>query len=216
MKNLYYSFKNHKKEILIPDNVEIQKIPYKITSLQTNLLISGPLGETVVNLEKLDPTGAICFSLEKKANLALNAKNIKSLILSSRFKEKSFFKSICNIILNKITGVSSGFLITIRIVGVGYRAEIENSASMPFCSSKKSKQVLIFKVGFSHDLKYMIPSSIRVFLLEPTLICLYGIDKNQVTQIVAKIKQIKPPSVYKGKGIKLINEIVFLKQGKRK
>lgn len=94
-----------------------------------------------------------------------------------------------------------------RIVGVGYRAEIINN---------KTNQILCFKIGLSHNFQYDIPKSIRVFLVEPTLICLYGIDKNQVTQIAAKIRQIKPPSVYKGKGIRLINEVIVTKAGKRK
>jgi large subunit ribosomal protein L6 len=75
---------------------------------------------------------------------------------------------------------------------------------------------LRLKVGFSHDLVFQIPDSIRLFLIEPTLICLYGIDKNQVTQIASKIREIQPPSVYKGKGIAFSEEVVILKQGKRK
>jgi large subunit ribosomal protein L6 len=94
-----------------------------------------------------------------------------------------------------------------RIVGVGYRAEIIKN---------EINQILCFKIGLSHDFQYNIPKSVRVFLIEPTLICLYGVDKNQVTQIAAKIRQIKPPSVYKGKGIRLINEVIVMKPGKRK
>ena len=75
---------------------------------------------------------------------------------------------------------------------------------------------MTLKVGYSHDVKYKIPSSVCIFLIEPTLICLFGIDKNQVTQIAAEIRQIKPPSPYKGKGIRFVNETVFIKQGKQK
>lgn len=208
--------KIYKNEIFIPENVEIQK-------KQSNLRISGLLGSTILNLEKLDNMGVVSFNLNnnlpfskneissdpllnlaKKPQEVLHHKKQKNLILHSN--HKPFLKSISNIIKNKITGVSSGFLISIRIIGVGYRAEI----------IKKKKQVLLFKIGFSHDFEYVIPASIRVFLVEPTLICLYGVDKNQITQIAAKIREIKPPSVYKGKGIKLVNENVFLKPGKRK
>jgi large subunit ribosomal protein L6 len=75
---------------------------------------------------------------------------------------------------------------------------------------------LLLKLGYSHDLIYTIPSSIKVFLLDSTLICLFGLDKNQTTQIAAKIRNLRRPSAYKGKGIRLVNEKVLVKQGKKK
>lgn len=77
-------------------------------------------------------------------------------------------------------------------------------------------QTLFFKVGFSHDFKYICPSSVRVFTKQQTLICIYGIDRNQVSTIAAKIRMIKKPSVYKGKGIIFSDEKITLKHGKRK
>lgn len=119
---------------------------------------------------------------------------------------KSFFGCVSSIIQNKIYGVTRGFLIYIRIIGVGYRAQLQGIEN----------QILYLKVGFSHDIKFEVPKAVRAFLLEPTLICLYGIDKNQLTQIASKIKKIKIPSVYKGKGIRLVNEKIILKTGKKR
>ncbi len=183
-------FKSYKTEISIPNNVEIKK-------KQNNLIFYGPKGSTELNLKKLDIFG--------KSVLYFPKDNKKNLILSSNCK--SFFSCISHIIENKIMGVSSGFLLSMRIAGVGYRADIIKN---------KTNQILCLKIGFSHDLEYIIPLSIRVFLLEPTLICLYGLDKNQITQIAAKIKKFKIPSVYKKKGIFLIDEVIFTKQGKKK
>jgi large subunit ribosomal protein L6 len=185
-------FKSYKTKISIPDNVKIEK-------KQNNLFFYGPLGSTQLSLEKLDVLGIAGFQY------CSNNLIEKSFFLTSN--SKRFFACMSNIIQNKIIGVSSGFLISIRIIGVGYRAEIIKNPK---------NQILCFKIGFSHDLEYVVPSSVRVFLLEPALICLYGVDKNQVTQIAAKIRQIKPPSVYKGKGIRLLDEVVFTKPGKRK
>lgn len=78
------------------------------------------------------------------------------------------------------------------------------------------RQTLFFKIGFSHDFKYICPSSVRIFTKQQTLICIYGIDRNQVSTIAAKIRLIKKPSVYKGKGLIFLNEKITLKQGKRK
>lgn len=184
--------KNYKTKIIIPDNV-------KIIKKQNSLFFYGPLGSAELSLEKLDVLGVTALQY---CNDNFTKKNF---FLTSN--SKRFFVCISNIIQNKIIGVCSGFLIAMRIIGVGYRAEIIKNGK---------NQILCFKIGFSHDLEYVIPSSVRIFLLEPTVIYLYGVDKNQITQIAAKIRQIKPPSVYKGKGIRLLNESVFTKPGKRK
>lgn len=92
----------------------------------------------------------------------------------------------------KCKGVSGGFFKYLRITGIGYRTFLVGN-------------VLTLKLGFSHFYKVQIPKSVKVFLPEPTLICFYGVDKNQVTQIAAKVRLIKKPSPYKGKGLFLIN-----------
>ncbi len=186
--------KNYKINIDIPKHVKVEK-------KNKNLIISGTLGSTVINLLKYDILGKGCINFsEKKQNFVLCSNN------------KPFFKCVSKIIKEKIAGVSNGFLLSFRIIGVGYRIEIQKNRE----SIALQNTLLYFKIGFSHDFKYVIPLSVKIFLLEPTLICIYGVDKNQVTQVAAKIRQIKPPSVYKGKGIKLVNEIITLKQGKRK
>lgn len=179
------SYKNLKKNIQLPFNIEIKN--------KDNILnFSGPLGFSMIDLKKIDKEGVGAIGFCQKSH---------SLFISSH--SKSFFGCISKLIENKINGITRGFLISLRIIGIGYRVQLQN-------------QSLILKVGFSHDLKYELPLSVRAFLLEPTLICFYGIDKNQLTQTVAKIKKLKPPSPYKGKGLCFSNEVVSLKVGKRK
>lgn len=72
-----------------------------------------------------------------------------------------------SLLRNKIEGVTKGFLVYLRIQGIGYRATLKD-------------QTLQFKLGYSHDITYELPPAMRAFLPEPTLIGLYGIDKNQV------------------------------------
>ena len=226
--------KNYEIKINLPENVQIKK-------KKDTLFISGPLGFTELNLKKLDPNGIGAISLEKNdlpivavgENLVTNLtpkgqgyqpkvdyqvqhfknpSNSPSLLYFKKQKlffctnSKAFFGCVSTLIQNKIHGVTRGFLVYIRIIGVGYRAQLEGL----------EKQNLYLKLGFSHDIKFEVPQSIRAFLLEPTLICIYGIDKNQVTQTASKIKQIKLPSVYKGKGIRLADETIHLKAGKRR
>lgn len=180
----------YESKINIPNDVNVKKE-------NDFLIFSGPLGTSKINLFKLGQKGCAALSLTQETI------NIVTPIRSVKKKDQSFIKCLKSLIESKINGVRRGFLVYLRIVGIGYRASLEN-------------ETLILKVGFSHDVKYKIPSSVRVFLIEPTLICLFGIDKNQVTQIAAKIRQIKPPSPYKGKGIRLLQETITLKQGKQK
>ena len=77
-------------------------------------------------------------------------------------------------------------------------------------------QTLTLKLGYSHDIKYTLPESLRAFLPEPTLVGLYGIDKNQISQAAASIRRLRPPDAYKGKGIRYEGEKLKLKPGKRK
>ena len=195
--------------------------------------LEGPLGHTVLNFEKHDISGCFCISLDLKESTELKVTDItktknQSNNLIQKKKQnntniavKSFLeKTVGNVkIINrktkakksiisslyeqKLQGVSRGYFTYLRLFGVGYRVFLV-------------KDILTFKLGFSHFVKIQIPASIRVFLPEPTLICFYGLDKNQVTQIAAKVQQIKPPSPYKGKGIRVLDAQVKLKIGKKK
>lgn len=180
MKSPFYNY-----SFQIPENVTLEKKGHLLT-------FSGPLGHTSLNLMKIDPKGL--------GGLSFHFENKQLELISS---SKSFFGLCKKLIENKIKGVTRGFLIYLKIQGIGYRAHLQENK-------------LHLKLGFSHDIVYQLPSSIKIFLLDPTVICLFGLDKNQVTQIAAKIRQLRRPSVYKGKGIRFINEQVLLKQGKKK
>lgn len=200
----------------------------KINENTKSIELKGPLGSTILNYEKFDVFGNVCMALDSKEVSSLNIMNIsqpiKKKLTNKKTKNetlKSFIEQkpddsfstdhkiktkesiIPTLIKQKQQGVSRGYFTYLRLIGVGYRVFLV-------------KNQLTFKLGFSHFVKVTIPSSIRVFLPEPTLICFYGLDKNQVTQIAAKIKEIKPPSPYKGKGIRILDAQVRIKVGKKK
>ena len=177
-------------QISIPDGVKIEK-------KQQLLIFSGILGSTLLDLTKIDPMGL--------GGIKISEKEKKVFIFA---QSKPFFYSLKSLLHNKIRGVTVGFKISLRIVGVGYRAFLEKN--------EEEKHVLNFKLGYSHGLKYQVPDSIRAFLLEPTLILFFGIDKNQVSQVASKIRLFKVPERYKGKGIRFTTESVKISQGKRK
>lgn len=104
---------------------------------------------------------------------------------------------------NMVTGVSTGFSVTLEISGVGYRASIQGN-------------VLNLQLGYSHEIAYPIPSDVRIACERPTLITLSGPDRQRVGQVAAEIRAYRPPEPYKGKGIKYSTETVRRKEGKKK
>lgn len=108
-----------------------------------------------------------------------------------------------SLIANMVTGVTQGFERKLEIVGVGFRADAEGKA-------------LKLSLGFSHPVSFPLPEGIRVEIEKQTLITIKGIDKQQVGTIAAKLRAIKPPEPYKGKGIRYLGERIRKKVGKTK
>ncbi len=104
------------------------------------------------------------------------------------------------LIANMVKGVSEGWSKKLELVGTGYRAEA-------------SGRDLVLTVGFSHPVKIEAPEGIT-FTIEKTMITIEGIDKELVGKVAAKIRAVRPPEPYKGKGIKYIDEVVRRKPGK--
>jgi len=106
-------------------------------------------------------------------------------------------------ILNILDGVTKGFEKRLEINGVGYRASMQG----------KNLQLAL---GFSHDVLYPIPEGISIVVPKPTEIVVSGIDKQQVGQVAAEIREYRGPEPYKGKGVKYAGEKIVRKEGKKK
>jgi large subunit ribosomal protein L6 len=105
------------------------------------------------------------------------------------------------LLANMVTGVSDGFSKELEIQGVGYRAAL------------KGKDIELL-VGFSHPVVVTAPEGITFEVPEQTKIVVSGIDKEQVGQVAANIRKVRPPEPYKGKGIRYVGEYVRRKAGK--
>ncbi|MCF7810369.1 50S ribosomal protein L6 [bacterium] len=106
-----------------------------------------------------------------------------------------------SLVSNMVVGVSKGFTKELEIIGVGYRCELKGRA-------------LQLMVGFSHKVIFIPPDGISFNVTAPTKFAVNGIDKQVVGDISAKIRSIRPPEPYKGKGIKYADEHVRRKAGK--
>ena len=105
------------------------------------------------------------------------------------------------LLANMVEGVSEGFKKELEVKGVGYRATLKG----------KSMEL---QVGFSHTVTIEAPSDITFEVPEPTRIIVSGIDKEQVGQVAADIRKVRPPEPYKGRGIRYVGEYVRRKAGK--
>lgn len=106
------------------------------------------------------------------------------------------------LIANMVTGVTAGFEKRLEIVGVGYRAGVKG----------KDLELL---VGYSHPVVIEPPEHVEFETPQPTVVLVRGIDKQVVGEMAAKVRSIRPPEPYKGKGIRYAGEYVQRKVGKR-
>ncbi len=106
-------------------------------------------------------------------------------------------------IANMVAGVSKGFERKLQLVGVGYRAQAQGD-------------VLNLSLGFSHPVAHKMPAGIKVECPTQTEILVKGSDKQQVGQVAAEIRGYRKPEPYKGKGVRYADEVVVIKETKKK
>jgi large subunit ribosomal protein L6 len=107
------------------------------------------------------------------------------------------------LLANAISGVTAGFKRQLDIVGVGYKAEL------------KTPHEVVLSLGFSHQVTYKVPEGVAVsYDAKANRLTIEGIDKQKVGQVAAEIRSVRPPDVYKGKGVKYSDEVLKLKAGK--
>jgi large subunit ribosomal protein L6 len=107
------------------------------------------------------------------------------------------------LVANMVTGVTKGFERKLTLVGVGYRAQAAGDT-------------LNLSLGFSHPVVHKMPAGVKVATPSQTEIVLTGSDKQQVGQVAAEIRAYRQPEPYKGKGVRYADEVVILKETKKK
>lgn len=152
------------------------------------VVVKGPKGE---------------LSREVLPEIKIEMKNGK-ILLSPRLQTKNakmFWGLERALLQNMISGVSKGFEKKLELKGLGYRVRVEG-------------ENLTLELGFSHPVEVAAPKDIH-FSVQQNIITVSGIDKAKVGQVAAKIRKIKPPDAYKGKGIRYLGEEIKLKPGKK-
>jgi large subunit ribosomal protein L6 len=104
------------------------------------------------------------------------------------------------LIANMVDGVSQGYSKKLEVNGVGYRVSMQGNT-------------LKFNLGFSHDIEFALPDGVSA-IVEQNVITINGIDKQQIGQVASKIRELRKPEPYKGKGIRYYDEHIIRKSGK--
>ena len=169
-------------------------IPEKVkVVLNGNILnIEGPLGKKSLdmNLEMFD------LNINDGKEVSIKPKIINQ-------NTKRLWGMNRSLVNNAIIGTSSGYTKTLELSGVGFRAAL------------KGKQ-LNLQLGYSHDINFDIPETIKITVEKQTIIKITGSDKEEVGMITSKIKLLRLPEPYKGKGIKEQGQYILRKEGKKK
>lgn len=160
----------------------------EVTIDHSTVVISGPKGKLSLSIQPL-----------------IKVEIVGGKILVKRAKEDKQSKSLHGLtralLNNMVVGVTEGWKKDLELVGIGYRAAATEDG-------------ITLNVGLSHPVNVKAPEGITFAVLENTKISVSGIDRNLVGQVAANLRAIKPPEVYKGKGIRYVGEYVRKKPGK--
>jgi large subunit ribosomal protein L6 len=176
----------------------------RIAKKPINLLPSIKLRQEGNVLYAEGPKGKLSLTVPEGIKITITDKSLLVEIIpdSLNSRELNIRHGLSHaLIQNMVQGVSAGFEKKLEIRGVGYRATFE-------------KGKLTMSLGFSHPIVLDMPAGIVVDVEKQTLLTVKGIDKYLVGEMAAKIRKIKPPEVYKGTGIRYLNEFVRQKVGK--
>jgi len=170
-----------RKPILVPDGVKVEINRNKV-------LVKGPRGDLELEVPSL------CEVVLRESQILVKREGDDR-------QARSIHGTVRSLIFNMVKGVSEGFEKYLEIVGMGYRASLEDST-------------LVLSLGYSHLVRYTPPKDVEVEVTNANAIRVYGCDKQKVGEVTAEIRAFKKPEPYKGKGIRYRGEVVRRKVGK--
>lgn len=147
------------------------------------------------------PLGKLDWSLVEGVSVAVESGNVVVSRSSDDQKVRALHGLVRAELNNMIHGVTKGYERSLEITGVGYKAALQG-------------KTMSFNVGYINPVIYQIPTGIDVKVDKQTLINVKGIDKRLVGQVAANLRAIKPPDVYKQKGVRYMGETLRKKEGK--
>ena len=149
------------------------------------------------------PLGKLSHPLTNAVALNREGEFITFAATSDSQHSRAMSGTLRALVANMVQGVSTGFTRKLTLVGVGYKANAQGS-------------MLNLELGYSHPINHKMPAGITVQTPTPTEVILTGYDKQVVGQIAAQIRSYRAPEPYKGKGVRYSDEVVAIKETKKK
>ncbi|HXZ50994.1 MAG TPA: 50S ribosomal protein L6 [Burkholderiales bacterium] len=149
------------------------------------------------------PLGTISQALNPHVSIEKSGDQIVCKALGNSRHADAMSGTMRALVANMVAGVSKGFEKRLGLVGVGYRAQAQGDK-------------LSLTLGFSHPVVHQMPKGVKVATPTQTEIVISGVDKQKVGQVAAEVRAYRSPEPYKGKGVRYIDEIVVLKETKKK
>ena len=166
-----------------------------------------PAGVTVTldgqNVSVKGPKGQLSLTLVEEIRIAQENGELSFTPRDDTARARSMWGLSRSLVANMVEGVSKGYERSLELVGVGYRAALKG-------------QSLNLQLGFSHEIDLPPPEGVSFAVPRQTEVRILGADKQAVGEIAAKIRKIRPPEPYKGKGVRYAGEKVRRKEGKKK
>jgi large subunit ribosomal protein L6 len=149
------------------------------------------------------PLGTIKFVTNPAVNVVQEDSSLLCKPVEGAANADALSGTVRAIVANMVTGVSKGFERKLNLVGVGYRAQAQGD-------------VLNLTLGFSHPVVHKMPAGVKCETPTQTEIVIKGVDKQQVGQVAAEVRAYRKPEPYKGKGVRYSDEVIVLKETKKK
>ncbi|HET6568503.1 MAG TPA: 50S ribosomal protein L6 [Rhodothermales bacterium] len=151
------------------------------------------------------PKGELTVQIDPEIGVAVEDGHIDVTRPTEQKRHRALHGLYRSLLANMVTGVRDGYKKELEVIGVGYRAAVNNG-------------ILELALGFSHPIYFLPPTGIKVDVDtkrgKNAVIVVEGIDKQMVGQVAAKIRGLRPPEPYKGKGVRYVDEFVRRKAGK--
>ena len=149
------------------------------------------------------PLGTLKAITHPSVTISVEGQNVQVSKVEGAANAAAMWGTMRANINNMVTGVSKGFERKLQLVGVGYRAQAQGD-------------VLNLSLGFSHPVAHKMPAGVKVECPTQTEILIKGADKQQVGQVAAEVRAYRKPEPYKGKGVRYSDEVVVIKETKKK
>lgn len=158
---------------------------------------------TPISITVKGPLGSLTQLLTDLVRIENNSGTLSFVAANDSREANAMSGTVRALVSNMVTGVTKGFERKLTLVGVGYKAQVQGDK-------------LNLSLGFSHPIIHQMPAGVKCDVATPTEVLIKGIDKQKVGQVAAEVRAYRKPEPYKGKGVRYSDEVVKIKETKKK